>query len=186
MPYPYPKPCPYDGLFQKYAGIYKLPWRLIRAQAWQESQFNPNAVSPCGAKGLLQLMPKTDQAIDGHIDGCDPEGNVKDGVAYDRQQFDHFNEIPDICERLKFMLGAFNGGRGWINKALEIARWKELGNSKLEGAHPGLWQTWSFTSRFLADPLCAMAGLKPDHKQITEYVEKIWAKFIPDVFEMEE
>jgi membrane-bound lytic murein transglycosylase F len=120
---------------------YNLPWRLIRAQTFQESGFNPKAVSPCGAKGLMQLMERTDFEIDGDIDAFDPEGNIDNGVRYDRTQFDHFPEIPDLCERLKFMLGAFNGGRGWINKALEIARWKELGSPKLEGAHPGLWQT---------------------------------------------
>jgi membrane-bound lytic murein transglycosylase F len=176
--------CPYDHLFQHYAKDYGLPWKLIKSQAFQESEFNPNAVSPCGAKGLMQLMPKTDLAIDGHIDGCDPEGNVKDGVAYDREQFDHFREIPDLCERLKFTLASYNGGRGWVNKALELARWKELGSPALAGARPGLWQTWAYTSRFLADPLCTVAGTHPDHKQITDYVEKIWTVFIPDVFEM--
>lgn len=181
----YPKPCPYDELFKKYAGIYHLPWKLAKAQCWQESEFDPNAVSFCGARGLFQLMPKTDQAIDGHMDAFDPEGNVKDGICYLREQFDHFKEIPDLCERLKFALAAYNAGRGYINKALELARARELGNPNLLKARPGLWQTWAFTSRFLADPLCTVADTRPDHNQITEYVEKIWAKFIMDVFEIE-
>ena len=52
------------------------------------------------------------------------------------------------------------------------------------GAKPGLWQTWAYTSRFLADSRCVVDGKRPDHKQITDYVEKIWSVFIPDVFEM--
>ena len=179
------KDSTYDFLFQKYGKISRLPWKLIKSQAWQESKFNPNAFSRCGAKGLMQLMPKTDQAIDGHVDGFDPEGNIKDGVAYDRQEFDNFKEIPDLCERLKFMLASYNGGRGYINRALQLARLNELGDADLRNARPGLWQTWAFTSRSLADPNLIVAGRHCDHKQITEYVEKIWSIFIPDVFEME-
>jgi soluble lytic murein transglycosylase-like protein len=180
--------CPYDHLFRQYAQAAGLPWKLIKAQAFIESGFNPNAVSPCGAKGLMQMMPATALAIVGPTDAgdpvFDPEENVKAGIAYDRNQFDHYTEIPDICERLKFSLAAYNGGRGYINVALGIARWKELGDSDIARARPGLWQTWAYTSRFLADPLCVVKGEHPDHKQITEYVEKIWAVFIPDIFEM--
>ena len=147
------KNCPYGDLFKKYARLFGLPWKLIKSQAWQESRFNPNALSPSGARGLLQLMPKTDLTIDGHIDAFDVEGNLKDGVQYDREQYDHLKEVPDICERLKFSLASYNGGR-------------------------------AYTSPFLADPHCVVDGKRPDHKQITDYVEKIWSVFIPDVFEM--
>ena len=181
--------CPYDHLFQHYAKAFKLPWKLIKAQAWAESRFNPNALSPSGARGLLQLMPKTDMAIDGHIDAFDVEGNVKDGVQYDREQYDHLKEIPDICERLKFSLASYNGGRGWINLAMEIAYAYEKEEPMPHGhigAKPGLWQTWEFTKRFLSRPDCQDAhGKHPDHKQMIDYVEKIWSVFIPDIFEME-
>ena len=178
---------PYDDLFKKYARLFGLPWKLIKSQAWQESRFNPNALSPSGARGLLQLMPKTDLTIDGHIDAFDVEGNLKDGVQYDREQYDHLKEIPDICERLKFSLASYNGGRAYCNKAMEIAYAQAKGEPMPHGhigAKPGLWQTWAYTSRFLADPRCVVDGKRPDHKQITDYVEKIWSVFIPDVFEM--
>ena len=43
-------------------------WLWVKAQVWQESRMDPEAISPCGAKGLMQLMPATDQEIDGDID----------------------------------------------------------------------------------------------------------------------
>ena len=162
----------YDSLFQRYAAKYALPWRLIKAQAWQESNFNPKAVSSCGAKGLMQLMPRTDFEIDGDMDAFDPEGNVDNGVRYDKIQFDHFPEIPDVCEKFKFMLAAYNGGRGNVNKALEHARIRETGTAVLSGS--GFWQTWAFTKR-------EFQNLPVDHKQIVNYVDRIWALFMEDV-----
>lgn len=49
----------YDSLFRYYAWQQNLDWRLLKAQAWQESRFNPDAVSPVGAKGLSQFMDRT-------------------------------------------------------------------------------------------------------------------------------
>ena len=187
---PYPKPCPYEKIIITYAGIFRLPWKLIKAQCWQESEFNPNAKSKAGAQGLMQLMPKTDLAIDGDMDAFNPEGNIKDGIKYDREQFDHMAEIPDVCERLKFMLACYNVGRGYINCTMEIAYPHEMGKAMPKGhigAEPGLWQTWEFTKQYLSHASCVdKNGNHPDHKQVIDYVHKIWANFIPDVFGMEE
>ena len=49
----------YDAWIQEFSALYKLPWKLVKAQVWQESAFDPSAVSSCGAQGLLQLMPET-------------------------------------------------------------------------------------------------------------------------------
>src|SRR5262249_15842319 len=50
---------PYDTIVKKHARTYELDWRLVTAQMYQESQFNPNATSWVGAKGLMQVMPRT-------------------------------------------------------------------------------------------------------------------------------
>lgn len=54
--------------------------RLAEAVAWRESGFNPAAVSPKGARGVMQLMPGTALAMG--VDADDPAGNIEGGVGY--------------------------------------------------------------------------------------------------------
>jgi soluble lytic murein transglycosylase-like protein len=145
-----------------------VPWRLIKSQIKQESNFNPLAVSHVGAAGLLQLMPKTDYEIDLEVDGWNPDGNLDDGVKYLVLQYIHFPEITTgIQEKWKFALASFNGGRGYVNKALQLAR-----DSSFKK-----WQIWDEVKDFLKSPECVVNGMRPDHKQITEYVDRIWSNF---------
>lgn len=168
----------FDPLIQKWSERYGLPWRLVKAQIWQESDFDPCAVSSCGARGLMQLMPATarEMGLDTH-EVEDPEWNIQAGTKYDRLQFDHFPEIPGIEERYSFMLGAYNGGRGYINKAIELAYESEFGETipKSHRGRPGGWQTWNRVSVFLYSAI--VNGRQPDADQIIGYVEKIWEKY---------
>ena len=169
----------FDPIIQKWAERYGLPWRLIKAQVWQESNFDPCAVSSCGAQGLMQLMPATarEMGLDTH-ETFDPEWSIQGGTRYDRLQFDHFPEVPDQEERLSFMLGAYNGGRGYINKAMELAYESEFGEvipKSHKGGRPGKWQRWSHASVFLYSVI--LNGRSPDTDQIVGYVEKIWEKY---------
>ena len=50
---------PYDEMFKRYSRGIGWDWRLLAAQCYQESTFDPEAVSWAGAKGLMQIMPKT-------------------------------------------------------------------------------------------------------------------------------
>jgi hypothetical protein len=176
----------YDAWIQEFSTLYKLPWKLVKAQVWQESAFDPSAVSSCGAQGLLQLMPETDFMLDGHIDGVkDPKGNLDDGIKYDRWLFDRFPEIQSEEERFKFMLAAYNGGRGFVNEAIQISYDCEFGEKIPPGhknAKPGRWQTWCHTSAYLCSPYCRVFNkktgkyLKPDCRQILDYVDRILEK----------
>ncbi len=171
----------YDDLIKKYAIKYNLPWRLIKAQIQQESDFDPRAESSCGARGLMQLMPATAAEMVKDADLWNPEINVDLGVRYDRIQFDRFPEIPLAEDRLKFMLAAFNGGRGYSNAALRIAYSCEHGEEMPrghKGVKPGQWQTWEFTATFFCSPYCLVGGKKPDYRQILDYVEKIWDNYL--------
>ncbi len=151
----------FDKEIRYAAQKYGVPYLLLKAQVWQESRFDPHAVSSCGARGLLQLMPGTarEMRVDTH-EIEDPEINLDAGANYLRIQYDHFPEITDPVERWKFALASYNGGRGHINVAYRVAR--------LQYPKPGELEQWSFVSRFLAG--C-------DEKQIRDYVEKIWAKW---------
>lgn len=171
----------YDDLIQKWAKHYGLPWKLIKAQVWQESSFRPDIDSKCGAAGLMQLMPATDYMLDHDIDGHDVEGNLENGIRYDRWLYDKLWEIKDQGERLKCMLAAYNGGPGYVNKAMELAYAAEFGVEMPAGhknARPGFWQTWARLAIFLATPGCQVKGKLPDVVQIIGYIDGIMEKLL--------
>jgi hypothetical protein len=174
----------FDGLITTYARrFFPEEWArdiaplLIKAQIWQESRFDPFAQSPAGAQGLMQLMPGTarEMRLDTH-EVFDPEKNIEAGVGYDRIQYERFPEIPEKEERLKFMLAAYNCGRGYVNQALRLSREEEFGFHPLATIQ-GKWMTWQYSCRFLGSPECTVAGRNPDFVQVWEYVEKIWKKY---------
>ena len=79
----------YDALIVKYAEAANLDPKLVKSWIAEESSFNPKAVSSCGARGLMQLMPATAKWMAARIGmACsddklfDPETNIRLGVAY--------------------------------------------------------------------------------------------------------
>jgi soluble lytic murein transglycosylase-like protein len=76
---------------------------LLAAVVEAESQFAPRAVSPCGAVGLMQLLPATGKKY-GAADLLDPYANVDAGSRYLRALLDRFKERPDLA------LAAYNTG----------------------------------------------------------------------------
>jgi soluble lytic murein transglycosylase-like protein len=71
--------APLDS-FQRAALRHEVSPKLIEAVAWQESRWNPNALSPKGARGVMQLMPATARAMG--VDANDPDANIDGGAAY--------------------------------------------------------------------------------------------------------
>jgi soluble lytic murein transglycosylase-like protein len=71
----------YDHLIFKASEKYNVNYNLIKAVIKAESNFNPQAVSRAGARGLMQLMPKTAYAYQVK-DSFEPEGNIEGGVRY--------------------------------------------------------------------------------------------------------
>ncbi len=73
----------WDELILRYSRIYKLDARLLKSIMAAESEFNPKALSPAGARGLMQVMPKTAEGVG--ISAAklhDPQNGVKAGAAY--------------------------------------------------------------------------------------------------------
>jgi extracellular solute-binding protein, family 3 len=113
----------YDHLFKQAAATTGWDWRLIAAQAYQESAFDPNARSWAGAQGLMQLMPRTaaDLGIPAH-ELNNPERNVAGAAQFIRKLTTGFADIRDGRERIKFVLAAYNGGVGHVRDAMALAR----------------------------------------------------------------
>lgn len=78
-----------------------LPAAVVEAVAWQESRFNHAAVSPKGARGVMQLMPATASSLG--VDASDLRANIDGGTAYLAQQLRRFGD-------LKLALAAYNAG----------------------------------------------------------------------------
>lgn len=107
------------------ARAYGFDWRLIAAQAYQESRFDPAARSPAGAVGLLQLMPDTARKL-GVADRRDPEANINGGVRHLRMLVDFFDGAKSEADRLRIALAAYNAGQGHLLDARNLARQKGL------------------------------------------------------------
>lgn len=151
-----------------------VPPILIEAQVLVESGGDPMAVSPAGAAGLLQIMPATARAL-GLAEELlfDPEHNLRAGVRYLLKQFERLAEIASYYHRINCALAAYNGGRGWINHALKLARvacGEPAGLSA--GPKPGPWQRWENIAGCLMQAK-SPKGKRPDAAQIIAYVAKV-------------
>ncbi len=98
-----------DAIFEKAANTYNVPVKLLKAMAKAESNFNVNAVSSCGAQGIMQLMPETAAAL-GVSDSFDPEQNIMGGAKYISQKLDKYD--GDIT----LALAAYQAGSGNVAK----------------------------------------------------------------------
>ena len=113
----------YDELLRKYSSSAGWDWRLLAAMCYQESGFDPNAVSSMGAQGLMQLMPSTADAMGVPADKrFDPEQNIAASARYIRKVSQSFSDIKDVEERIRFTLAAYNGGVGHVQDAQTLAR----------------------------------------------------------------
>lgn len=122
----------YDHLFKRYAPIARWDWRLLAAQCYQESCFDPKAYSWAGAKGLMQIMPETARHL-GLADSevYEPEQNIYAAVRYINELNSHFTDIRNPEERKFFILASYNGGFFHIRDAMALA--------KKNGKNPHKW-----------------------------------------------
>ena len=123
----------YDKLFRKYAKEINWDWKLLASLAYTESNFDTAAVSWAGAKGLMQLMPRTARAMGLPASKeLNPEENIKAAVKYIAAMEKSFAFIKDSTERSSFILAAYNAGIGHVKDAMALA--------EKYGADPTLWK----------------------------------------------
>ena len=123
---------PYDPLIQKYATRYGFDWRLMTAQAWRESHFNPKAKSWVGAQGLFQVMPTTGKSM-GFTNLEDPDEGTHAGVKYMHQMLGRLSPAIPFKHRLRFALASYNVGLGHVLDARRLAAEQGLDPNKWFG-----------------------------------------------------
>lgn len=163
----------YDSLFQQHADTVGWDWRLLAAQAFQESRFNPKAKSWAGAKGLLQLMPPTAREF-GVRQPYNPEDNVAGAARYLVWLQNYWeNKIADEKERLKFILASYNAGPGHLQDARRLT--EKYGDDPDQWEDVAYWLLQKSKRKYYTDPVVYygfVRGLEP-----VTYVDRILDRY---------
>lgn len=113
----------YDHLFRRYAPLARWDWRLLAAQCYQESTFDPNAKSWAGALGLMQIMPGTASQLGLPMEKIhDPESNIAAAAKYLGHLEAKFSDVPSRYDKKNFVLACYNGGYNHIRDAMALAK----------------------------------------------------------------
>lgn len=108
----------YDPIIRQAAALYQIPEELIRAVIKVESNFDPRALSPANAHGLMQLIPQTAERMM-VTDIYDPQQNIFGGVRYLRVLANLFNGD------LSLTVAAYNAGENAVMRHGGIPPYQE-------------------------------------------------------------
>lgn len=113
----------FDDFFRRYSNEIGWDWRLLAAQAYVESGFDTTAVSWAGARGLMQLMPRTATTFGLPLNRVnDPELNIAAAVKAIKSIDKSLKpKVNDPTERQKFVLASYNSGIAHIYDAIALA-----------------------------------------------------------------
>lgn len=113
-------PTEYVKYFEEAAEKTGVDIELLKAVAAVESGFNPSAVSPAGAMGIMQLMPQTAKEM-GVDDPFNPRENILGGAKYLKKLLDMFGDV-------ELAIAAYNAGPGNVQKYGGIPPFEETQN----------------------------------------------------------
>lgn len=120
----------YQENFEAAAEVNDLDWQLLAAVAYQESHWNPRAVSPTGVRGIMMLTKRTAKEV-GINDRTVPSQSIRGGAKYIRKLSKKFSDELNKQDRLWFTLAAYNVGFGHLQDARKI--------TKRRGGNPDKW-----------------------------------------------
>ena len=156
----------YRNAFEDAAESLPFDWEMLAAQAYQESHWDPDAVSATGVRGLMMLTLSTAERV-GIEDRRDPFQSIEGGAIYLADLYDRVPEDVRGEDRIWFTLAAYNIGMGHMYDARALA--ERLGRDK------NSWADLAATLPLLSDPQYYETlrygyarGLEP-----VRYVEKI-------------
>lgn len=110
----------FDQYFKNASEVYGWDWRLLSSLCYQESKFNPDALSFGGAYGMMQFMPNTGPTY-GVFPDSPPDVQIMGGAKKLAADYKFWMKIPDDFQRKKFSMASYNAGKGHILDAQRLA-----------------------------------------------------------------
>jgi soluble lytic murein transglycosylase-like protein len=110
-------PAPVRGLIEQTAKTYSVNPALVDSVIQVESNYNPYAISPKGAQGLMQLMPATARRF-GVKNSFDPQENIEGGVRY-------LKFLQDTFKDDRLAIAAYNAGEAAVTKYAGVPPYAE-------------------------------------------------------------
>lgn len=172
---------PFDDLYKAHTAESNWDWRLLAAQGYTESRFNPKARSWAGASGVMQIMPKTARDFGlKKSELTDPSRSIETAVKIlDRYDDILAQLVSDPIERQKFVMASYNAGPGHVLDAIRLA--------KKYGYDPELWDDnvekamlMKMNRKYYRDPVVKYGYSRG--RETVDYVERIWS-YYGDVIE---
>jgi membrane-bound lytic murein transglycosylase F len=120
----------YEKYIKDSADKYGFDWRLITAQAYQESHLRKWAQSSSGAYGIMQLLRRTARSLSVR-NIFNPSQNINGGVKQLSKLYRHYQYVGSADDRLYISLASYNAGQGHILDAKKLA--------KRMGLNPNKW-----------------------------------------------
>ncbi|MCM1522480.1 MAG: transporter substrate-binding domain-containing protein [Muribaculaceae bacterium] len=167
---------PFDHLFKQYAAEYDWDWKLLASQAYVESKFDSTAVSWAGARGLMQIMPRTAKGY-----GQTAKSVMKNDVAIETalkllRDLDKQlkSKVPDENERKKFVIASYNSGLAHVLDAIALAKKYGLNPQKWDGnvAKAILWKS---NPRYYKDPVVKFGYSRG--RETYDYVNRVYSYY---------
>ncbi len=143
-----------------------LPWDLLGALAYQESHWNPKAVSPTGVKGLMMLTKQAARELGIH-DRRNLNQSLDGGARYFKKMYNKIPERINEPDRTRLALAAYNIGYGHLEDARVL--------TQRNGGNPDSWQDVKRYLPELNNPAVAntLKHGRADGKTAVTYTENI-------------
>ena len=110
----------YKNLIIKESKKYGFDWRMIASVIYQESHYDPDAISRTGVRGLMQVTLDTAREME-IKNRRNPVQSIKAGIKYLDVLYNRFDDIKDKHQRLLFALASYNIGYGHVRDAQQLA-----------------------------------------------------------------
>ncbi len=170
----------YRAQFEQVSKQYGLPWKLLAAQAYQESRWDRHAKSPTGVRGLMMLTRDTASSL-GIENRLDPQKSIEGGARYFAYLQDQVPNTIANADRTWIALAAYNVGMGHIKDAQQLAitmnknpySWKELKTVLPLLANKKYYQTLQYGYARGGEPVQYVKRIRSYHALLEHFLREI-------------